>query len=1056
MLAARPKTWAASRLMPSVFAAQKLQFHSTTPMREWSLDDYKVGGRCSQSGITATVFGCSGFLGPRVVHNLGKIGSRVVTPYRGDGMNIRHLKMMGDLGQIAHVPFHIRDQASVDKAVEKSSVVVNCIGNTFETRNFTFQQTYLDTTKALVEACQKAGVDRIINISSVNAALDSESPWLRANAEADEYLHSNFPNATTIKVTRMFGPMDKFVNQYASLGTKAPITPLIDHGDHLIQPVYVNDVGNAVAAAVLNPESVGKEYYLGGPDVYKMKEFIEELHEKLYLKSSNAYPVSMRLARLFGYIVQQFRFPLNAFAVISEDQIIQLQYDNVAPTKQLGFKDLGITKLQPLKGKFLEGLCIVHRARRSLEDTHRRVATKQPVNQSTIMSTTVKIVFKKDTRRVVLPQQAPFKNLEEIIDNFYPNRFPNGVHLRYLDDEKDYVTVTCDQELLDAVELSASTLKLYLSANTESDSDSDFVKVSRDGQRSGLLNNLPKPEPEQPKTVQPEEVKEAKEVAEQAEATKQEVERELSKATKKAAKEAKNADVKKAEKKEAKKTEKKEAKTAKKEAKKAKKEAKKAEKEAIKAEKEAKKADKEAKKEARKAEKLFKKEFLSKLNCRFLKDVTVPDEQEVELGSKLEKIWLVKNDGKVAWPEGIKLVKFGKGTVESVQDCQVPLLQPGEDGRIVVTCEVPNRVGKFKSQNYSLSFDGKKFGDRFWIVVRATKKAAKAEVKSKSKIPQGKAPRKAALKPKKTKNLGAHFVKDLNFPDDSVVAPGQVIEKEWLIKNSGEVSWPKDTKLVSIEGSTFGVDVTVDIKELVQVGDIYKLRVRLVAPTKTGKHTAKFMLSSNGQTFGHKYWVNVCVSKFPNKTQLMELAKEFVSDPSVVGILQSELPFILKDLRNGKKLVTIVDALVKKEPHLMDHTFMVFIRPFLHSAESFMNMQLEIAIGMYSIWAMTPFSPGATQKDEKKAEVPEWKPKAPEKKPVNDEKATPMKPKVNGKHQEKQLEDVESVKPVVDDFGYPMQVKTLMDMGFQNLEAIKPLLIKHKGNTQAVLAELFN
>eukprot|EP00954_Amorphochlora_amoebiformis_P022742 1355266-Amorphochlora_amoeboformis.AAC.1 len=81
----------------------------------------------------------------------GKIGSRVVTPYRGDGMNIRHLKMMGDLGQIAHVPFHIRDQASVDKAVEKSSVVVNCIGNTFETRNFTFQQTYLDTTKALVE-----------------------------------------------------------------------------------------------------------------------------------------------------------------------------------------------------------------------------------------------------------------------------------------------------------------------------------------------------------------------------------------------------------------------------------------------------------------------------------------------------------------------------------------------------------------------------------------------------------------------------------------------------------------------------------------------------------------------------------------------------------------------------------------------------------------------------------------------------------------------------------------------------------------------------------------
>eukprot|EP00954_Amorphochlora_amoebiformis_P019706 1334294-Amorphochlora_amoeboformis.AAC.1 len=130
------------------------------------------------------------------------------------------------------------------------------------------------------------------------------------------------------------------------------------------------------------------------------------------------------------------------------------------------------------------------------------------------MSATIKIVFQKDIRRVALPQEAPFKKLEDAIGRFYPNEFPNGVYVRYLDDEEDYVTVTCDQELLDALELSSSTLKLYLSAKTESDSDSDFVKVSKDGQRSGLLNNppTPKPEPEsQPKYVQPEEVKEDKE-----------------------------------------------------------------------------------------------------------------------------------------------------------------------------------------------------------------------------------------------------------------------------------------------------------------------------------------------------------------------------------------------------------------------------------------------------------------------------------------------------------------------------------------------------------------
>lgn len=117
-------------------------------------------------------------------------------------MNVRSLKLMGDLGQIIPVPFDIRDQDSVDKAVSKSNVVINCIGNNFETRNFTYRQTYVDTTKAILEviifcyklqhfdpesqASKKAGVKRIINLSSVNASLQSESTWLQANVR----LHS--------------------------------------------------------------------------------------------------------------------------------------------------------------------------------------------------------------------------------------------------------------------------------------------------------------------------------------------------------------------------------------------------------------------------------------------------------------------------------------------------------------------------------------------------------------------------------------------------------------------------------------------------------------------------------------------------------------------------------------------------------------------------------------------------------------------------------------------------------------------------------------------------
>lgn len=51
------------------------------------------GGRSSVSGVTATVFGCAGFLGRYVVNKLGRVGTQVIVPYRRlDEDSVRHLK----------------------------------------------------------------------------------------------------------------------------------------------------------------------------------------------------------------------------------------------------------------------------------------------------------------------------------------------------------------------------------------------------------------------------------------------------------------------------------------------------------------------------------------------------------------------------------------------------------------------------------------------------------------------------------------------------------------------------------------------------------------------------------------------------------------------------------------------------------------------------------------------------------------------------------------------------------------------------------------------------
>lgn len=58
------------------------------------------GGRHSVSGIRATVFGASGFVGRYVVTQLGRIGSSVSMPTRCADTDRQHLRVMGDLGQM--------------------------------------------------------------------------------------------------------------------------------------------------------------------------------------------------------------------------------------------------------------------------------------------------------------------------------------------------------------------------------------------------------------------------------------------------------------------------------------------------------------------------------------------------------------------------------------------------------------------------------------------------------------------------------------------------------------------------------------------------------------------------------------------------------------------------------------------------------------------------------------------------------------------------------------------------------------------------------------------
>ncbi len=681
------------------------------------------------------------------------------------------------------------------------------------------------------------------------------------------------------------------------------------------------------------------------------------------------------------------------------------------------------------------------------------------------MSKTVKIILGGDIRRISLPSENPFSHLQSELKRIYPGGEAAGTQIRYRDDEGDLVTVTSDIELEEALDSSVGVLKLLLTGGSDADgasmedSDGEFIKVSKDGQRTASIASKV-----------PDSVREAE--AKAAAAAEEEEKRAAVEAAKRAAEAEEKLRAEALAREAAEEKARKDAEKARKEAEKARKEAEKqARKDAEKARKDAEKARKDAEKAKRKAAKAFR----AQLGATFVKDLSYPDESEVVCSSQIVKKWLVKNTGKVAWPEGTMLVASGKGALsaQAVGEFKVPLVQPGQDAVVAAELTVPPKQGRFKSQTYQLVFNGKSFGDKFWAVICSVKKLRTPEPAGPSPAAAG--PKEEAKKEaKKAPVLGAQFVKDLSVDDGSIIAPGQRIVKSWLIKNSGGVAWPKGTRVVALPSSTFGKDVSIEVPS-VPKGEGYKLSIPLVAPQQTGEHTARFQLVQPcGQAFGHKYWVNVKVSKFPNQEQLKEMALRFLAEPKVVAAIQQELPTFIQEIRQGKRLSSAVEVLLKKRPELAQHQFVVFIRPFLQSAEDFLRLQVSALINMYSIWAMTPFAQGASlpAPDLKSAAPADAKAKpAPAKKVEAKAKPAPAKkveakakPVKKGEAKAKlakkgeakaKLAKGKKVAPVAKKYRYAQQLQTLRGMQFQDVTGLKKLLNKHKGNVQAVVNELF-
>jgi uncharacterized protein YbjT (DUF2867 family) len=248
------------------------------------------------------VTGASGHVGSSITRRLAEAGK----PVRALVRSRLHAEREGRLGglAVAWAEGDVTQPETLSAALDGVSAVIHTVAIAVEKGGRTYEAINDRGTVNLVEAARANGVRRFINLSQLGANASLPYRLLASKGRAQEYVAASGLDWTAFRPSVIWGPNDEFANSFARLVPLTPfIFPIIGGEKARFQPVWVEDVAACVVKALDDPQTIGCEYELGGPEILTLEEI-----ERRTLKAIGArrwmVPFPMALLRVAAALME--------------------------------------------------------------------------------------------------------------------------------------------------------------------------------------------------------------------------------------------------------------------------------------------------------------------------------------------------------------------------------------------------------------------------------------------------------------------------------------------------------------------------------------------------------------------------------------------------------------------------------------------------------------------------------------------------------------------------------------------------------------------------------
>ena len=153
-------------------------------------------------------------------------------------------------------------------------------------------------TWRMVQAAERAGVERFVFFSAIGASTFARARFFRAKALAEEAVAASSVPHTIFAPSIVYSPGDRFLTLMNRLALLLPFMPVAGPGRAVYQPIWADDVADCVMSSLAAPHGRSERFELAGPETLSY-DAITRLVLRSYGRRRPVVHVPMPLVRRF-------------------------------------------------------------------------------------------------------------------------------------------------------------------------------------------------------------------------------------------------------------------------------------------------------------------------------------------------------------------------------------------------------------------------------------------------------------------------------------------------------------------------------------------------------------------------------------------------------------------------------------------------------------------------------------------------------------------------------------------------------------------------------------